>query len=71
MSATNEPTTTTAEDDLSLEEALISKATTEKKSIIHEVMTFAMTCLGWSPLVVILSVSDKRIALTASAGKFV
>lgn len=40
----------------------------EKKSVVYHVISWIMPFIGWAPLVIILSVPNKRIALTASAG---
>ena len=54
-----------------LEEGVAKQKTAEKKPMSHQIMSFFLTCLGWSPLVLSLAVKNQRAMVTGAAGKFV
>ena len=62
---------TASADEALLEEGATKQKTAEKKKpMSHQIMNVFLTCVGWTPLVILLAVTDQRAMVTGAAGKF-
>lgn len=53
-----------------LEEGAAKQAAAGKEtSMMHKIMILFMTAIGWSPLIIFLTVPSPRIAVAGAAGK--
>ncbi|KAL7491793.1 hypothetical protein ACHAWT_001057 [Skeletonema menzelii] len=50
------------------EEGVAKQKTAEKKPMSNQIMSFLLTCLGWSPLVLSSAVKNQRAMVTGAAG---
>jgi len=61
--------TASANEALLEEGAAKQTAAGKKTSTLHKIMHLFITVVGWSPLVIFLTVPSKRIAMAGAAGK--